>query len=229
MGGSVSIVIPAYNAAATLAAALASVRQQAHPVAEVIVIDDGSTDGTADVAQAAARQVPGVQLVRQANAGPAAARNRGLALAAGDLVAFLDADDLWPPGGLAVLAGVLAAEPSLGAVLGHTRDLWEVAEEAPRLGPAYLSFNVGGALFRRSVFERVGVFDPALRNVGEDIDLWVRIGEERIPRRTVADVTLHYRRKLVNRVDGARQHRASLAGALKRSLDRQRRAGRTPL
>ncbi len=217
---SVSVIIPAYNAAGTIEAALASVRGQTYPVAEVIVIDDASTDDTRALV---GRQGHGIRLACQKNAGPAAARNHGLALAGGDMVAFLDADDLWPAGRLEALAGVLAREPELGVALGHTRDLWEWPGAAPRFGTPYLSFIVGSALFRRSVFERVGGFDPALRD-GEDVEFWVRVGEQDVRRRAVREVTLYYRRKLVDSIDGMRRHQANLMRALKRSLERRRRA-----
>jgi glycosyltransferase involved in cell wall biosynthesis len=215
----VSVIIPACNAATKVAEAIASVRRQTYPVAEILVIDDGSTDGTAE----AAEQQGGVRLLRQANAGPSSARNHGLALAGGDLLAFLDADDLWPPRRLEALAGVLTREPAVEAVLGRTQDLWESAEDVPHLGPPYRSFIVGSALFRRSVFERVQGFEPSLRS-GEDVDLWVRIGEQGIQRRAVDDVTLYYRRKLIDPIDGMKRHQAGLLQAVRRSLERQRAA-----
>ena len=96
-GPSVSVIIPAYNAADTLAETLASVVAQTWPNVEVLVVDDGSTDATADIVEMIAEQHHQVRLIRQTNAGVAAARNAGLREARGDLVAPLDADDLWHP------------------------------------------------------------------------------------------------------------------------------------
>lgn len=90
----VSVIIPAFNASQCIGEAIRSVVAQTAPVAEIIVVDDGSTDDTGKVAQAAARTIT---LVRQENRGPSAARNRGLELAQSELVAFLDADDVWMP------------------------------------------------------------------------------------------------------------------------------------
>ena len=90
----VSVIIPAFNAPKTIAAALGSVEAQTFQDFEIIVIDDGSTDGTFETARRAA---PRATVVRQANGGPAAARNAGISMARGRLVSFLDADDLWFP------------------------------------------------------------------------------------------------------------------------------------
>ena len=89
----VSVVIPAYNSAQTIMRAVESVRRQSYAPYEVIVVDDGSTDGTADIVKA----FPDVTYYYQENSGPAAARNLGVAKASGRLVAFLDADDRWQP------------------------------------------------------------------------------------------------------------------------------------
>src|ERR1700674_2867038 len=93
----ISVVIPVYNAAAFLAETLASVfAQQYHPL-EVVLVDDGSTDRSLAIAEA---WVPPLRIRHQANAGPAAARNRGIEMARGEYLAFIDADDRWPQGRL---------------------------------------------------------------------------------------------------------------------------------
>src|SRR5690348_11964260 len=91
-----SVVIPAYNAATTIRAAVTSTLRQTRPVLEVIVVDDGSADATADVVSAIGD--PRVRLISRVNGGPSAARNAGIAAARGEFVAFLDSDDLWLPG-----------------------------------------------------------------------------------------------------------------------------------
>ncbi|MDH6144862.1 glycosyltransferase involved in cell wall biosynthesis [Kitasatospora sp. GP30] len=193
MGGEVapvSVVIAAYNAAPTLGAALASALGQVPRPAQVIVVDDGSQDGTARVAAA----FPEVLVVRQRNQGPSAARNAGIRESNQPWVAFLDADDLWLPGKLArqlaalrehphavLLAGDWVrtlSEDGIGAVADHG------AEEAP--GQRALSrvvgyrdvlvlnrFQTSTVLVRAEVLGRVGGFDPALDGA-EDWDLWLR-------------------------------------------------------
>jgi glycosyltransferase involved in cell wall biosynthesis len=107
----VAVIIPTYNRAHQIADTIRSVLGQSHPPAEVIVVDDGSTDATADVC---APFAPAVRYERQVNAGVSAARNRGVALTSAELVAFVDSDDLWHRDKLALQVAALAAEPAAG-------------------------------------------------------------------------------------------------------------------
>lgn len=109
----VSVVIPCYNGAAFLRETLDSVLAQTHPVLEVIVVDDGSTDDSAAIAESYG---PPVRVIRQANAGESSARNRGIDEAKGSLVAFVDADDLWEPEKLAIQANRFHRQPDLVCV-----------------------------------------------------------------------------------------------------------------
>lgn len=109
-----SVVIPAFNAAATLAHAIESVRAQTWPAHEIIVVDDGSTDATAEVAH----QFADVRLIRQANSGVSVARNAGAAAASGDWLAFLDADDSYAPDRLRLHAEWIAEDPTLDFLTG---------------------------------------------------------------------------------------------------------------
>jgi len=112
----ISVIIPAYNAAATLSRALDSVLAQTWPAHEVIVVDDGSTDATGEVVKSYAERV---RYVRQDNAGPSAARNQGVAMASGEWIAFLDADDWFYPERLAQHAQMIAADPTLDFLVGN--------------------------------------------------------------------------------------------------------------
>lgn len=118
---SISVVIPAYNAAATLSRALKSVLAQTWQAHEIIVVDDGSADATAEVARRAQALAGGerVRYLRQDNAGPSAARNRGVAEAGGDWIAFLDADDWYYPERLALHARMIAEDPAIDFVVGN--------------------------------------------------------------------------------------------------------------
>lgn len=219
----VSVIMPAYNVGNTIAESLNSVWEQTYQPGEVIVIDDGSTDGTTALLTGLDDRI---RYQWQANAGPSAARNRGLTLAAGDLIAFLDADDLWLPKSLEMLVTSLVADPAVAIVRGRIRDMWpRVSEtEDPVLGEPVRSFNLGNAVYRREVFTTLGGFDAGMRT-GEDIDFWVR-ATERFVIRTIDDVTLLYRRKLVDRIDARRTHFRNLARTLKRSIERT--GGRRP-
>ncbi|MEE4350106.1 MAG: glycosyltransferase [Pacificimonas sp.] len=111
MNPSVSVIIPVYNREALLPRALESVRAQSSPANEVIVIDDGSTDASAAVAEDMASRWPELTILSQSNSGAGAARNRGLATAQGDWMAFLDSDDIWLPAKLANLRAAITEEP----------------------------------------------------------------------------------------------------------------------
>ncbi len=118
----VSVIIPCFNRRTMLPAALDSVLAQTEPLAEIIVVDDGSTDGSQGVVRQYAADTNGlVQLIEQENAGPSAARNRGLAVSRGDYVAFLDADDLWMSTKIAKQLALLQAGAQDGVVAVYNR------------------------------------------------------------------------------------------------------------
>lgn len=163
----ISVVIPAWNAARTLAETLASVAAQVRPADEVIVVDDGSTDASAAIAEA---HPLCPRVIRKAHSGAPATMNRGVAAADGDLLAFVDADDLWPAPKLADQAAVLATRPDLDGVLGHVEAFVcpsVAADQAARFvvppapQPGWLT---GTLLVRRAAFDRVGPFAEDLSN-----------------------------------------------------------------
>jgi glycosyltransferase involved in cell wall biosynthesis len=216
----VSVVIPVHNGAGTVARALESALAQRHPAVEVVVADDGSTDDTRVVA---GRYGDRVRVVTQPNRGAAAARNLGICEARGEFLAFLDADDLWEPGALELQAAAMSASPTPDVVLGHVRLAVrpEAAGGFVPAGPPYVSYSIDGALFRRSVFDRVGTFDPALR-FGEDVDWFLRAREAGIPMSVLPETTLVYRRHGGNMTAGKDPSQVDFIKAVKRSLDRRR-------
>lgn len=128
----VSVVIASYNSADTIAATLASVQHQTHTAWELLVIDDGSTDCSPDIVTRFADADPRIKLIRQPNAGPSVARNRGVSEARGRYVAFLDSDDVWSPGHLALTTSALEANPKLGVSFGGCRILTQSGEATGR-------------------------------------------------------------------------------------------------
>ena len=180
-----TVIIPVYNGAAYVADAIKSALDQTERDIEVIVVDDGSTDGTI----AAVRRFtdPRLRLIRQANAGPSAARSRGIAAAGGVWVGFLDADDSWRAGKVAAHLARAAEMPEAGLsyssvlvsdltgsliqVLHADREGWVLE---PLLFGNFVWGGGSSAMVRRDVFDRVGGFDPNIK-YGEDWELWLRV------------------------------------------------------
>lgn len=171
----VSVVVPVYQGAAFLERALDSVRAQTYRPIETIVIDDGSTDDSADLAG----RREDVRCIRQAHAGVSTARNTGVAAARGAFIAFLDADDEWRPDKLARQVALLQSEPDVAFCFtelrhilapGIERPSWTRPEQFERVHVGYLPSSV---VIRAEVLLRVGLFDAA-REVGEDTDWFFR-------------------------------------------------------
>ena len=209
----VSVVIPVFNGERFLREAVQSVLDQQYAPLEIIIVDDGSTDGTATVA----RSLPAtVRYLHQPNQGPAAARNRGIEQAQGGLIAFADADDLWPPAKLELQLPYLINDPGVEIVMGRVQLLSETG-----LTESAFSVNLGCAVIRKSVFYRVGLFDETMR-YSEDVDWFMRARESGAAIMTIDAVTLFYRQHEQNMTRGKSTSELNVLKALKRSLDRRR-------
>ena len=197
----VSVIVPTYNRAELLLLALASIAEQDYRPIEVVVVDDGSQDDTAGVLEHSQRvlEQSGIALVSHAlpaNSGVGTARNAGLRLASGPLLAFLDSDDLWRPSFLSTVVALLArcstcglafcgitAIDEHGAVVGlrelglpagrRQGHLSKPFEQLVR----YMPFVTSGVVVRRDVLDRVGMFDETLARA-QDWDLWYRVAKE---------------------------------------------------
>lgn len=179
----ISVIIPTYNRADFLKKAVDSVLSQDHPDFEIIVVDDGSTDTTSGLL---AQYGSAIRIIRQPNSGVSAARNAGILLAKGDLLAFLDSDDYWLPGKLSAQAAFFDAHPE--SVICQTEELW--VRRGRRVNPGRRHRKRSGWIFipslslclispsavmmRRSLLDKVGLFDESLPAC-EDYDLWLRI------------------------------------------------------
>jgi glycosyltransferase involved in cell wall biosynthesis len=172
--GLVTCVIPVFNGESYLAEALDSVLTQTYSAIEVIVVDDGSTDGTPGILAAFGRKITSL---RQANAGPAAARNRGIENARGEYIAFLDADDLWVAAKTETQLRRFTSNPELSICTSQMQNFWgeDLADEATRMKDTDMARPQAGPsqtlLARRDVFDRVGLFDPALHH--RDTQDWI--------------------------------------------------------
>jgi glycosyltransferase involved in cell wall biosynthesis len=220
---SVSVIIPVYNGAKFLSEAVESIRRQNYHPLEIIIVDDGSTDETAALVASLGEDI---RYVYQRNRGPAAARNTGLAMARGDVIAFLDADDYWPPNKLKIQLARLNDNPKIEVVLGRVQytGLFTALERKIQFeGPDNTLINVhlGSGIFRKSVFDKVGVFDETLRFY-EDHDWFLRVREQGISMVIIGQTTLHYRLHEHNMSRHKDIAEFNIAKVLKKSLDRRR-------
>jgi len=192
----VSVIVPAYNAEAYVEQTLKSLLDQTYPNLEIIVVDDGSTDGTAQRVEAMAREHSRIRLVRQPNRGVAAARNRAIEESRGEFIAPVDADDIWFPGAVTKLVDCLRnAESQVGVAYGWSVIIDENGLldgrfrcskiEGKVLGTLICHNFLGNAsatMIRRECFEKVGGYDESFHANGaqgcEDWDLYLRIAQE---------------------------------------------------
>ncbi len=218
---SISVIIPCRDAGSYLAETLQSIHAQTLQPLEIVMVDDGSSDDSAKIGQAD----PLVRLDRQPAKGVSAARNRGLKLALGEVIAFLDADDLWPVDSLRKRMDTLLATPTLDGVYGYTEQFsspeWQDHSNIS-VPDMPLQARVAGAMvLRRSVFERVGEFNTQLV-LGDTIDYVARMDEAGIQVAAIDDVVLRRRIHGRNTVLTQRQHQNDYLKILKAALDRRR-------
>ncbi len=179
----VSVVIPTYNRRGLLPRALNSVLSQIHPAREIIVVDDGSTDGTADMVRT---KYPQVKLIVQENRGVSAARNAGILCAGGEWLAFLDSDDEWLPKKLGRQLRLLDSHPEMK--ICHSGEIWlrqgrKISQKKKHRKPSGWIFqeclplcaiSPSSALIHGEIFKSAGLFDESLPAC-EDYDMWLRV------------------------------------------------------
>ena len=226
----ISVVVPVYNGERFLAEAILALRRQSLPAAEVIAIDDGSTDGSAAVLA----DFPEVRVVRQPNAGCAVARNRGVALATHETIAFLDQDDVWHPERLERSAAVLATDPTLGFVVCATENFLTPGLDAvPNwLDPRMLDvpqhgFGTNSLIVRRATFDAVGPFDPTKVPI-DDSEWLVRaldLGTRYVHLNDVLVRRRIHERNLTSTLRGTAALGPAMAQILHASLKRRRASG----
>lgn len=230
----ISVVIPAYNAESFIGETLESVRVQTFSDYEVIVVDDGSTDRTAEIASG----YDGVTVIGQSNRGEAGARNTGIRAARGKYVAFLDADDIWLPSKLEKQASHLVAHPptawtytdALVFDSATRRTICRIGarirlHEGGILRPLLLRSFIPSAtpVVMRSALIDAGFFDEAReRRIGEDWSMWLRIAERhaiKLIDEPLAMIRMHSTNmtRLVDPFEAYRSKRAILDGAIERN------------
>lgn len=223
----VSVIIPTHNREHYVMEAVNSVLQQTVPAFELIVVDDGSTDGSARLLESLGSKL---RYVYQPNRGIGAARNAGVACATGEFIAFLDDDDVWLPDKLQRQLAAFDKEPALEAVYGHgeqfvgpdadahTRKRFE--RHDGRIVPASLASTL---LIRCAAFNRVGGFDESLR-IGIEMEWYSRLCESGIVTRML-DAVVYRRRLHASNLNVTYAHdQSERLHVLKQALDRRRRA-----
>ena len=221
----VSVIIPVYNARPWIRQALESVFAQTYRPLEVIVVDDGSSDGSLDIPAS----FPGVICLSQENKGPAAARNKGLALARGLFFAFLDADDLWLPDKLTRQIGFHLEHAQQGGSLVHMRQfLSQGATLPPWVRPDVGRHDEAGYIpsalvVHRKAFEKVGLFDESLKTA-EDADWFCRASDCAVPMAVIEEVLLMKRLHGGNLSFQSGGSQRNLLNAMRKSINRKRAA-----
>ena len=221
----VTCIVPVFNGERFISEALASIAAQTHRPLQIVVVDDGSNDATAAIVAAHAQAV---EYHVQENAGPAAARNRGIRMARGEFVGFLDADDLWHPAKLSVQLERFRARPQLDYCVTHVQNFHARGPERLPVGQALPGYVTQTLLARRSLFDSAGLFDESLAHASET-EWFVRAAEsgatgELLPQALV-ERRLHGGNRSQLRAEASHLEYLQL---LKQRLDRSRADAREP-
>ncbi len=214
MSPDLTVIVPLYNGECHVEAALNSVVENAERLLEVIVVDDGSTDGGPEIVR---RLGDPVWLIEQENAGVSAARNAALQAARGELIAFLDHDDLWaaptPDPRRAILE-----RPGVDAVLGRVQPV--AGDDLQPIGEPLSGVQLGALLAPRELLLEHGGFDREMR-FSEDLDLILRMRDAGVRIELIPDVTVLYRQHGMSATRNREADRAGIVSAIRSSLVRR--------
>jgi len=222
----VSAILAVHNGERYLAESISSVLAQTYQPVEIIVVDDGSTDSTADIARSFER----VRYVYESNQGHAAAMNLGIETASGEFLAFLDADDLWVANKLELQVGYLVEHPTVDYVIAKTRNFLEPNAQLPArvtkdlLLTDSVLLSLGTLVARRATFQVTGGFDVSYAHA-KDVDWFFRAKEAGLCMAVLPEVLLHRRLHGSNRSFRTRARRSDFMRALRSSIERRREEG----
>lgn len=220
----ISVIIPVYNGEQYLAEAIESVLAQTLRPIEVIVVDDGSTDGSAEVAKNFQSKI---KYFYQRHSGASAARNRGADLSKGKYLAFLDSDDIWEVNKLADQMKAFYDDPDLDIVFGHVKQFYspELDESIKRKihcpAEKMPGYYPSAMLMKRDSFFRAGPFDTTLK-IGEFIDWYIKAKEYGLKSIVLPDTVVQRRIHAANQSINERRNQSDFVRILKKSLDRRR-------
>lgn len=219
----VTVIIPCFNGERFLGEAVASIKRQGYPRIEILIVDDGSTDNSASIAGAMGASIT---YVYQDNKGLPGARNTGLDHARGELITFLDVDDVYSDNKIELQVGLFEKDPGLGIVAGRLQKTQFARHENGR--PVFIPYEAPApalkmdcALIRRGVFDTVGRFDES-RTYCDDWDWFMRAREGGVKFQMHEEVVTEYRRhesNMTNNADIGNRHTLQM---LKNSLERRR-------
>lgn len=219
----ISVIIPVYNGERYLAEAIESVLVQTYRPIEIIVVDDGSTDNSAGIAQSHKE----INYIYQSNQGVSVARNAGIASAQGEFIAFLDADDRWTPDKLSVQMNYLLNHPEIQYAIARVKFFLEPGHPIPPgLRKELLENDHVGRIpstlvVRKSLFDVIGKFKPDL-TTAEDVDWFTRANDKNVPMVIVSKTLLYKRIHNTNLSLNALVNNQNLLKALRHSIDRRR-------
>lgn len=220
---SVSVIMPVYNGARFILDALDSIARQAYSSLEVIIVDDGSTDNSRELIEGYTSLT--THYIFQSRQGPAAARNRALHAANGDMIAFLDADDLWPDNKIKTQLSILTTHPQVDVVHGAVQLMMissateDEHQFLPFGAPSHI-VSLGSIFCRKYLFKKIGFLDETLAS-SEDVDWFMRLKEHNIPVTLTPEVSLFYRIHQTNMTSDKIRRDAYFLKAIKKSLDRR--------
>jgi glycosyltransferase involved in cell wall biosynthesis len=218
----VSVIIPVYDCERYLAEAIESVLAQTYNHIEIIVVDDGSTDRTSEIAQSYRE----VNYISQSHQGVSVARNVGIAATQGEVIAFIDADDLWTSNKLCVQIHELLKQPNFEYNICKYKYFLEPGVKPPSelSKDIFLKIHTGyipsALVALKTVFSKVGLFDPRYR-IGEDFDWFVRAKEATIPFQILPQVLLKKRHHAHNLCNEALRDRTHLSRIFRESIKRK--------
>ncbi|BBK34674.1 glycosyl transferase family 2 [Stella humosa] len=228
----VSIVIPIYNGATHLPGAIEMIEAEGLGGVEIVVVDDGSTDATPDLCEGLAA-AGRIITTRTVNRGPGAARNTGVGLAHAPIIGFLDVDDRWPDGRLDWMLRYMVDRPAVEGVMGQIQYAYTSPEAVIAWAPvgqpegAFFAPHLGAALFRRSLWDRMGGFAEELR-YGEDVDWYFRVLESEPALHVLRRLVLLYRMHDGNMTRDRVTLRQAFVTCISRSLARRKRRSNPP-
>jgi len=225
----VSVIMPVHNGQTYLAEAIDSVLAQSHDNVELIIVNDGSTDRSADIVQKYMAESKKIRSIEQENAGVSVARNRGITACTGDLVAFLDQDDFWTADALDVQEAFHRKHVGTGYTLAHQICFLHNLSDPPawfrlqQLDVPHVGYLPGTLVVKRSLFDQIGLFDIQYP-ISSDADWFARARDAMTTMQILPQTLLHRRIHPGNQSRHSKQIQGELTQLLRASIKRKREA-----